>query len=294
MAAIERLMRDGAETFLRDGFEAPYVAASYYLIEHFVSKQAANDHLVMVDDGAGGRTMNSDVSTRIATIGETLFRFRNSPCVTEFAERMATRDLRSAFSEALVASFFLDAGFDVLAVKETGKKGSDFDFRVRLGEAVACIEVTTLQPPKFSDSTLENALGAKVDQLPKHLPSAIVVAIPEAWMLETDAVENLSRHARRVFGYSGRVNYICFLSEQHDTVVVSGRPHGILQYRLVSCASKRARNACPELDFLSQLRGNDLSTSEIFSQLTTDKDTHRAFRNRPFFLWVDDLVGRAT
>lgn len=285
-------MREGANTFLSDGFEAPYIAASYYLIEHLISKQTADDHFALVTDVGGNKTMSSDVGMRIATIGETLFRFRHSPALTEFIERMATRDVRSAFSEALAASFFLDEGFEVIAIKETGKKGQDFDFRVHKAGIFACVEVTALQPSNFSDTTIENALGAKVNQLPKHLPSVIVVVIPEPWMSESDAIERLTRQARRVFGYSGRVNYICYLSEQHDWVTIGGREHGILQYRLTSCRSTRARNACPPLDFLTTLRGEDMSRSRIYAELNTDEDVHHAFRERAFFQWVDRLVGR--
>ncbi len=236
--------------------------------------------------------MTSEDGMAMATVGETIFELRKKPCIIEFCRRLGTRQPRAAFFEALAARIFMENGFAIVAVAESGVKGEDFDFQARKDGQSVCVEVTTLTPPNFSESTVENAFKAKVRQMRPDKPGVIVCVIPEAWFAATDAVVRLVREARRLFGKSKRINAILYLGEQHDEVDAANAKYGILQFRSIAVMSEKARNPCEPLNFLARLRGDDFAKDPMLANLEDEMTLHRSLRSRPFFKWVDELVGR--
>lgn len=288
MDVIEGEMRTNAQVFLGDAFEAPYIAAAYYLIRHFVSKPVADQYFRM----EGGQ-MTSEDGMALTTVGETIFELRNKPCIIEFCRRLGTRQPRAAFFEVLAARIFMENGFAITAIAESGVKGEDFDFRARKDGRTVCVEVTTLTPPAFSETTIENAFKAKVSQMRPDKPGVIVCVIPEAWFDAENAVQRMVREARRLFGKSKRINAVLYLGEQHDEVDVANAKYGMLQFRSIAVMSEKARNPCEPLDFLARQRGDDLAKDPLLSDLEDEMAVHRNLRARPFFQWVDELVGRS-
>lgn len=287
MNVIERDMRTNASVFLGDAFEAPYIAAAYYLIQQFVSKPVADAYFQM-----DGGKMTSDVGMAMTTVGETIFELRTKPCIAEFCRRLSTREPRSAFPEALAARIFMENGFAITAIAESGVKGADFDFKARKSGETVCVEVTTLTPPAFSEKTIDNALKAKVTQMRPDKPGVIMCVIPEAWFAELDAVPRMARQARRLFGKSKRVNAVVYLGEQHDVVETANADYGMLQFRSVAVMNEKARNTTEVLGFLATQRADDQAKSPVLDELRDEMTLHRTLRDRPFFHWVDEFVGR--
>lgn len=289
VAIIEDNIRTNADTFVADGFDVPYVAAAYYVVEQFVSKSVADEYWI-----SEGGTMSAENAARLVTLGETLFRLRHTPGLLEFCQRIGERTPRAPFyNEALTASVFLDHGFSIRALGESGTKGLDFDFSAKKDGEVVCVEVTTLRPTSFSERTVANALKAKLSQLPKARPNVVTCYIPEAWYAEDHAIARLVREARRLFGKSQRVNAVIFIGEQHNDLTIGGRAYGVLQYRFTSVRNEKARNACEALNFLATMEGEDLVVGGKLRDLTDQRDLHRSARGtRDFFRWVDTLIAR--
>jgi hypothetical protein len=155
-------------------------------VREFVTKEFADKLFVTHKDG-DKTLMDADDGMRLSTIGETIFLLRDMPCLPEFCFRMASRDAISAFHEAMTARIFLDGGFSITAMKESGVRGQDFDFRAEKDATAVCVEVTTLRPPAFSEATIQNVLGHKCKQLPPNKPGAIFCIVPETWFDVTPA-----------------------------------------------------------------------------------------------------------
>lgn len=287
MLSIEDDMRKNASVFLGDGFEAPYIAAAYYLIERFVSKEVADRYFQME-----GGTMTARVGMAMTTIGETIFELKDRPALVEFCRRLRNRDPRSAFQEAMAARLFMENGFAITAVSESGVKGNDFDFRAKKAGQTVCVEVTMLQAPAYSEATLKNAFAAKVKQMPKEKPGVIWCVVPPAWLADNDAPAKLAAQAHRLFGVSKRVNAIVYLGEQYDAVNAANGEYGMLQFRSIAVLNKHARNQCDALFFLTSQSGEDQAKNPVLQEVEDEVALHRAMRNRPFFHWVDELVGR--
>jgi hypothetical protein len=285
--AVEHFVRKNAAVFLEDGFEAPYIAASYLLIEHLVSKSIADQYFQI-----GGGKMTAAVGMALTTVGETIFELRSRSCLVEFCRRIATREPRASFHEALAARIFMENGFKVVAISETGVKGSDFDFSVRKWGQTVCVEVTTLTPPEFSPRTIQNALKAKVTQMRPDKPGVIVCFVPESWYSNAGATPEMARQARRLFGNSKRVNAVVYIGEQHNEVEVANEKYGMLQFRSIAVLNETARHPVPALEFLTTQKGDDQSTNPVLGEVKNETTLHRTFRDRPFFHWVDGLIGR--
>ncbi|MBC7793743.1 MAG: hypothetical protein H7Z43_08540 [Clostridia bacterium] len=280
-------MRTNASVFLGDGFEAPYIAAAYYLIERFVSKTVADRYFQME-----GGSMTARVGMAMTTIGETIFELRDRPALVEFCRRLRTRDPNSAFQEAMAARLFMENDFAITAISESGVKGRDFDFRAKKAGQTVCVEVTTLRAPVYSEATLKNAFAAKVKQMPKDKPGVIWCVVPSVWLAEQDAPAKLAAQAHRLFGVSKRVNAVVYLGEQYDAVSAAKGDYGMLQFRSIAVLNKHARNQCDALFFLTSESGEDQAKNPVLGELEDEVSLHRVMRNRPFFHWVDDLVGR--
>jgi hypothetical protein len=111
-----------------------------------------------------------------------------------------------------------------------------------------------------------------------------------------DVAPKLAQQTLRFFGSSKRVNVVVYVSEQHNDVETgAGGMHRMLQYRMTAVPNKEPRNQTDVFNFLRDgtLGGPDRTGDGILASVADDFALHRAMRDREFFHWVDDLVGRA-
>lgn len=260
------------------------------MVERFVSTEVAEYYWVIRD----GR-MDSDDARRLVTLGETLYELKHTPGLVEFCERLRTkRPLESFYNEAVATRVFLDAGFRIRAVQERHRKGDDFDFSARRNGVTVCVEVTTVGVPEFSEKTLKNVLNAEREQLPKNKPGVIVCVVPDRWFEDPEFKPKAVREIRRIFGASARVNAIALLAGQNNDINLGGELFQMYQQRMMAMLSEKARNPCAELNFLMEIRGADLSKDPTILAMPDQVTVHRSVRaSRPFYVWLDALIGRA-
>ena len=286
----EAFMREHGAEMADEGFDNPYIGVSYFLVMRLISTEVADRYFKI----ASGK-MDATDARRLVSLGETLYELRNTPGIVEFCNRLRDKSPDHAFyNEVIATRMFLDVGFRVRAIEERRRKGESFDFSIKKEGRTICVEVTGIGIPSLSAKTLRNTLKAERKQLPKNRPNVIVVEIPEAWMDQPDAKTVLAEEAFRLFNSSGRVNHVVYLCDQHNDVELNGEWYSMYQLRMIDVANPRPRNQTDELQFLTVLRGSDLSKDRDILAMPDQASVHRAVRaDRPFYRWIDGFIGRS-
>jgi hypothetical protein len=236
----------------------------------------------------------------VIRLAESIFALRNCPGFQTVCDRFQKREVREVFFEATVARYFVRRGAIPHFRPEIGKKTADFDFYVIADDETINVEVTALTAPSFSAATLQNALEAKMKQLPKIGASTIFCVIPESWsqsgvnldMAVTDAVN-------RLFRLSRRVNVVTFVQE-HTVSFTADGTRGAYRVVLKPFKNLRPRTPTSKLDFLFEDQVASSAMQEIFRNPTaalTNPELMVAAgletRGSDFFRWVDTLRPRA-
>jgi hypothetical protein len=129
--------------------------------------------------------------------------------------RFLTCPTKPCFMEAEVASLFVCNGFHVKIIKESGKRGEDFDLlATRDGKAVS-IEVTSKLGGILTAQTIENTLRAKRDQVSQDRPAVLYMHVPLEWMPDTNTIPTFDDAIVDFMKRSRRFNAIVFFSEKN-------------------------------------------------------------------------------
>lgn len=291
-SVIERLeswLIMNAEVLALEDPDAAYWAAAYLLMKDFLGAPFAKTYHVV--ERLEGRLAN-----KALTIGETLFELRDSPCFSEFCRRITSRtDNEAAFYEVFCARLMLDAGFEIKAIKESGKKGDDFDFSATKGMERIAVEVTCLRNEYFNSNSVKNALQSKIKQLPSLGPNLVIMILPEGWFDAANALEALLSELRRIFKVSKRVNAVLFVSAENTSVSGDAGEFEILQYRFWSVRNLRPRTSSDAIQMLINTYvadDFDLLREPGIGTAPTHEAIRLKVRDRPFFNWVDAILGR--
>lgn len=143
-----------------------------------------------LDEGSENRWIHQH---RVITLGDALFTLRGAANAGTLYERFVNRETRSCFLEALVAESFADERFAVEVVRESGVRGSDFDFIARRGDLRVNVEVTGATGDRLSERAVLNLLHGKRNQVPPTHPALLFIVVPEQWTVD-------GKHAEEAFG----------------------------------------------------------------------------------------------
>lgn len=153
--------------------------------------------------------------TRVALLGDFLFRLRSSRNFEVLLKRLTDRPTKPCFYELEIANIFHEKGFSIEIVKETGTRGQDFDFIARTDGDQINVEVTAKEDVPMGDSTIKNTLFDKRNQLPNDNPAILYVIIPTAWTDDGPLIEDLARKSiEDFFTRSRRISVVVFYWER--------------------------------------------------------------------------------
>lgn len=159
-----------------------------------------------------GKHPAPEYAWRFFELADVLFTLRHCAGFGVLIERLLTRPLRETFYEGRAAATLHDAGLSIAIRRESGMRGSDFDFSATSSEGTLNCEVTALT--RFSSETLRNTLNHKRKQLPKDGPAIIFCTLPDDWLLG-NSYEVLDRCVEKFLRGTGRVNAV--VSSWHVT-----------------------------------------------------------------------------
>jgi hypothetical protein len=144
---------------------------------------------------------------RISYLGHLLYALKNCKGFDLFIDSLKTRDLASCNWELSVAYRFLDYGFTVEFIKESGIKGSDYDLIVSKDGQTYPVEAK-------NRTLVENEVGLKYllekarNQLPKDSAGIIMVAVPEDWMINSELESTIKNIIYGFLNNTSRVRHI--------------------------------------------------------------------------------------
>jgi len=142
-------------------------------------------------------------SHRVIRLANALFTllFNHADGFDVLRERFRTRKMRSCFVESEVASMLSCKGFQIKIIKESGRRGEDFDILAIANETEISVEVTSKIEAKLTENTIRNTLHAKRSQVSKDRPAVLYLHVPPDWMRDrpvfTEAITNFVRRSRR-------------------------------------------------------------------------------------------------
>lgn len=186
---------------------------------------------------------------RVQTLADKLFLLRNCKGFDVLCDRFRKRATKSCYEEALIASFFFHDGFEVEIIKESGIRGSDFDFVARRQEQSISVEVTAKEPVPLTVETIKNTLNQKRTQVPAHRPAILYVLIPECWTQDGQTAEAvLSEAIGSFFKSSQRFNAV-ILCWQKSIVLGEGRVISEVRLPYLHCSPRHPIHSTDFLNF---------------------------------------------
>lgn len=215
---LRQRLLEAHEKFRTDPEGCAYALAvrviRHYLGDAWVEKRIIlSDHpdsfmLNELDENSENRWVHQD---RVISLGDFLFLLsdaRNSDCLIK---RFQERETRPCFLEAAAAEAFAENRFRVEIVRESGKRGADFDFAAHKAGITLNVEVTGLTSQALTQRAIENVLNNKRNQVPADKPAVLFVTIPEAWTHDGQAAEEaIGSAVTAFFRGSKRLNAVVF------------------------------------------------------------------------------------
>lgn len=195
---------------------SPYFAAAKAVAQYYIGTDFSDEYnCLFFREEASFNQANWQYVFRIMQIGEGIFSLRKHPCFPDLCRRFAKhKNLVTAFYEAFAMNVIAEHGFQIDSRMEQSKKGKDFDFFARRDQAVVNVEVAAFEVDQYREDALRNRIKKKIKQLPADEPSILFCFIPDNWFENTGEGQNsLETLARRLFGNTGRLNYIFFAEE---------------------------------------------------------------------------------
>ncbi len=178
--------------------------------------------------------------------------------IDEMKNRFLSRPTKPCFIEAEIASMHVYNGFQVEIIKESGKRGEDFDLSaIKDGTAVS-VEVTSKIDGPLTVRTIKNTLHDKRSQVPADCPAVLYTHIPAEWMRhEAKSSDVLTEAVVEFIKRSKRFNIIVFVWEEVIPFMTGGFP--ILSMR--ACFNEMPRHRFePRHLFEPQQRPDQRST----------------------------------
>jgi hypothetical protein len=134
------------------------------------------------------------------------------PGFQSFVADLPTRSVLGAANEFSAVHQFLRSGHTVEFVTRTGKKHSDYDFR--LGGGIAVEVKAKEDTAKYSKSSLDGKIAEARRQLPASGPGMVVLRIPDSWLTDPAFIREAEGVVQSKLRNSGRLNAIILCWEQ--------------------------------------------------------------------------------
>ena len=157
----------------------------------------------------------SDFEHRIVRLGHMLYQLQDCTGYEDFIEGLKSRDLESTFFELRVAALLKDAGHSVRFVKESSRRGSDYDLSVTVETTPVHVEAKSKRSgDALNAKSLRNKLKAARKQLPPEGPGIIFVGAPIEWAMQVGAEKEIGSVLASFLRETGRVNHVILVWEQ--------------------------------------------------------------------------------
>ncbi len=152
--------------------------------------------------------------SRVMQLADALFRLSGCRGFDTLVARFRERDAKPCFYEANIANDFINGEFDIEIRKETGQRGSDFDFAARKARQTINVEVTAKDAEVPSEGTFYNTLQYKRTQVPADAPAILYVFLPQTWSSNESAMKQATvAGTERFFRGSQRFNAVVIIWE---------------------------------------------------------------------------------
>jgi hypothetical protein len=156
-----------------------------------------------------------DFQHRIVRLGHMLYQLQDCAGYEDFVEGLKSRDLESTFFELHVAALLRDAGHSVNFVKESSRKGADYDLSVTIETTPVHVEAKSKRSgDALNAKSLRNKLKTARKQLPAEGPGIIFVGVPVEWTMQADAEKEIGSVLANFLRETGRVNHVILVWEQ--------------------------------------------------------------------------------
>lgn len=126
---------------------------------------------------------------RVVELGDILFSLRKVKNFDLWCKKLRQIPTYSFFLEASIARNFISSGFTVTIVKESKKKGEDFDFLVEKRGLEISVEITSKNSAELSSAKIRDTLRKKESQVPDCRPAILFLAVPETWIKKASLQE---------------------------------------------------------------------------------------------------------
>jgi hypothetical protein len=211
-----------------DALTASFAFAKY-LLEHYLGcewvDQMVKPYLLKQAPSAFWATASSRSSiplARLVTLADHLFNLRHAEGFKERCDELRGMDVEGCNAELYAARFLMDQGLRIRFRQSTGHRGEDYDFQAVTpddGTPIAVESKCRLIETRLDEDALFSTLNRARRQLPKGIPSMILVRLPEFWMLDLRSEPCVLWALEKLFRQTDRIGAVIIHAE---TFVHSG------------------------------------------------------------------------